>query len=150
MRSRSGAIAVLMLVVLLAGCGSEGKPVTPVTDRATVQQEIAAALREVPIPPGATIAPVLPDEDGNYQAGYGRVAVEGLAMCAWFEYWMDAVSDGRATDAASAKQVVSQFSTWTTYRTADQSFRDVIDGIVDKADLGDLTAMASFVQANCH
>lgn len=150
MHPRSGAMALFVLASVVAACGSEGTPLTPVTNRATVQEEIAAALREVPIPPGATIAPVLPDADGNYQAGYGRVAVEGLAMCAWFEYWIGAVSDGRSADVTRAKQVVSQFSTWTNYRTADQSFRDVIDAIVENANLGDLSAMAGFAQTNCH
>ncbi|HEY4266888.1 MAG TPA: hypothetical protein VGM94_01730 [Galbitalea sp.] len=149
MRVRRLAL-VLLAANLIAACGGpSASSDMEVVGANAVRAEIAAALKEVPLPPGATINPIVPDENAGYEAGFGRQAVEGLAMCAWFRYWLDALASDRTEDVARATETANKMSTWAIYVGADQSYRDVIDNVITNAKLGDPSAMSTFVSANC-
>lgn len=150
MQSRYSAVALLIAVLVVPGCGApQPSAEDGIMDAGAAQAELDAALKEVPLPPGATIHPTIPDPNAGYEVGFGRQAVEGLAMCEWFRFWLAGLAESRPEDVDRATEVAAQFPTWAIYRDADVSYRTVIDGLVDKAKLGDPAAMASFVKASC-
>jgi hypothetical protein len=143
-------VLVLLAAVVASACGGPSTSSAPdFVDASGVRAEIAAALKDVPLPPGATINPTVPDENAGYEAGFGRQAVESLAMCAWFRYWLDALGSDRTEEVARATETANKMSTWAIYVGADQSYRDVIDNVITNAKLGDPSAMSTFVSANC-
>lgn len=147
-------IRLVMLVALLSGCAGQPGPTgiagdAEFMDAAAARAELEAALKDVPVPPGASISPKIPDESASYEVGFGRQTVEAAAMCAWLRYWLDAISADQAGDVDKATAIADHFSTWTIYLHADQSYRDVIDKLVSNAKLGDPSAMSDFVLGNC-
>lgn len=136
----------------IAGCGSD-----PGTDTSNggmqgasaAQAEVDAAKRDTPLPPGATVFVEITDQGGSYESGYGTTLVEGQAICAWFKYWLAADSTNDAEALAAAQDAAKKMPTWTIYTRADQSFRDLINSVIDKATLGDPTPMSGFVTNNC-
>lgn len=139
--------AWLLVAAVVAACSSS--PAPGMTDAKTAQQDIDAALRDTPLPPGASIAVTVPDQNGSYETGYGQVAVQGPAMCKWFEFWLTAIATDRTADITLARNVAAQFPSWEIYRRGDVSFKTLIDTVVANANLGDPGAMSQFVSANC-
>jgi len=141
---------ILGVALLVSACGGTTASAPPgMMNAGAAQAEIAAALKDVPIPPGATILPTIQDQSGTYQVGYGHTLVEGRAMCAWFRYWLAAIDGNRPADATRAADVAKLFPTWVIYRDGDISYTSLIDTVVRKANLGDLSPMAQFVAVNC-
>lgn len=144
--------SILLLALVLSSCA--GSPGTDndaggMNDAAAAQAEADAALADTPVPPGANVAVTIADTSASYQVGYGRSAVEGLAMCAWFRYWLEGIASDDPVQVSAAADASKLFSGWEIYVSADQSFRDVVNGVVDKANLGDAAPMAQFVEVNC-
>jgi hypothetical protein len=138
--------------VLFAACGSGPTADTSgagMQGAAAAQAEVEAAKRDTPLPPGATISVAITDQAGSYESGYGTTLVEGQAICAWFKYWLSAESSNDETAIAAAQDAAKKIPTWTIYTTADQSFRDLVNSVIDKATLGDPTPMSAFVTNNC-
>jgi hypothetical protein len=149
MDRRSFCAVILGAAVIVSGCGATASAPPGMMDAGAAHAEIVAALKDVPLPPGATILPTIHDQSGTYQVGYGRTLVEGLAMCAWFRYWLAAIEGNRPADATRAADIAKLFPTWVIYRDGDISYTSLIDAVVRKANLGDLSSMGQFVAANC-
>jgi hypothetical protein len=138
--------------VLLVGCGSSAPSdagAGGMNDAAAAQAEADAALADTPVPPGVDLTVDITDTSASYEAGYGRSAVQGLAMCAWFRYWLAGIEANDEMQTMAAAEAAELFSAWDIYVVADQSFRDLINAVVEKANLGDPAPMAQFVEVNC-
>jgi hypothetical protein len=114
-----------------------------------VQAELAAALKDTNAPPGVTLKVSLAGSTGEFQPGYGRAMVQQAAICAWFRYWLTGLAADDSEASTLAAKAADGFKAWESYTSADQSFRDVIDGAIAKTKLGDPTPMRSFVTNNC-
>jgi hypothetical protein len=143
---------ILLVGIVVSSCGGrqalEGDT-GGMIDAAEAQAEANVALAEIPVPPGADVSVKIEDTSAIYQGGYGRSAVQGLALCAWFRYWLDGITSDDAQKTRASTAAAKVFPSWAIYLNADQSFRDVIDSAVDKANLGDPSPMAQFVKVNC-
>jgi hypothetical protein len=143
--------AMTAVMILLAACGSSGPTEGGggMVDAEAAQSEADRAMKDVPIPPGASFAVTITDTSGSYEIGYGRAAVEGQAMCEWYRFWLRAIAAESTADVELAAQTVAEFPTWDTYQNADVSYTDLVDSIYESATLGDPGPMTNFVTANC-
>lgn len=149
---RIPVVLALGAAVLFAGCGSSPSNDTSnggMQGASAAQAEVDAAKQDTPLPPGATVSVAITDQAGSYESGYGTVLVQGQAICAWFKYWLSAESSNDAQALFAAQDAAKKIPTWTVYTRADQSFRDLINSVIDKANLGDPTPMSEFVTNNC-
>lgn len=149
---RISFVLVLGGAMIFAGCGSTPSGDTSdggMQGASAVEAEVDAAKRDTPLPPGATISVAITDQAGSYESGYGTVLVQGQAICAWFKYWLSAESSNDARALAAAQDAAKKIPTWIVYTRGDQSFRDLINSVIDKATLGDPTPMSAFVTNNC-
>lgn len=114
--------------------------------------EIDAAKSEVAIPAGATWPPYL-DVSGtaSYSAGGGRATVENVAFCLWTESWLAAHAAGDGATAGTAVSTLRLVPTWPGYRSvfSDQSYRDVVDGVIAGVVAGNPDPAESFAWVNC-
>jgi hypothetical protein len=146
-----------LLVVVLAAAASGGLRTTEspsgLADASAFQAEIDAAKAVVPLPAGATWPPTtdVPQGSGSYSAGGGRSAVEGVAFCLWTKTWIAASASGDTASAGRALAVLQKSRAWTSYSGpfSDQSYRDIVDGIVSGAAAGNTQPARRFVSLNC-
>ena len=146
MTRRVVLVLAVITAVALAGCGSGD---STMNNAQTAQAELAAALRDTPVPPGTTLTVSIPDKNGTYESGYGTILVQGAAVCKWFEFWLAGLASSRPQDVALASTTATKFPSWEIYRHADASYRQLVDGVVADANLGDPGPMQRFVSANC-
>lgn len=136
--------AAAVIGLIAAACG----PPAGFMGAADAAREAEEARAVTPLPPGATWPPLSFDPNGAYQPGSGRGSVHAQAMCRWFRYWAEAIAKDDATAAAQASTV------WDRWRAAfeehgDQSYRDALESIVERARLGDATGLIEFTKNNC-
>jgi len=151
MRRIGSRFIVLIAAATFGACGGIGSDTAAngMVDAKAAQAEADAAMQDTPIPPGASLSVTIRDQSGSYEVGYGRSAVEGLAMCEWFRFWLKAIAADSAADVKLAADAADRFPTWEIYIGASQSYRDLVNSVVDKARLGDPGPMSQFVTANC-
>ena len=124
--------AALVLAISLAACQ---RSAPGVATAAEFQAEIDAAKAAVPLPPEATWPPYVDvtDRDASYETGGGRSQVEGVALCLWVGAWLDGEEGSDVAARDRAAEVIVGVPAWELYRGrfAEQSFRDVLDGVVE-------------------
>src|SRR2546430_940659 len=103
------AARVLPLVVLLAvaGCGSDGKAATPPelsANYTTVDGEYQQAKSQLDLPAGTTFPDHLPNTAEHYLPGSGANQAQNFWLCAWLRDYLDAP----AADAARARKAGDQ------------------------------------------
>jgi hypothetical protein len=150
------AAALLILVPLVAavsaGIRSTESP-RGLESAAAYQAEIDAAKAVVPLPVGATWPPSVdaPDQNGSYPVGSGLSAVQDYAICPWLESWLAARAEPDSAQAVAAHDYILAIPTSEMYQGefADQSYRNVLDGIIRGVGAGDANPAQGFVEANC-
>lgn len=116
--------------------------------------EVAAAKAETPIPPGATWPPHLEravDRSASYAVGLGRGMVEYNAYCLWLGDWHRAQETGDAARATAAAAALNEARGWETFNdaSADQTFRDGINGVIDAVQRGNAATVLHELELNC-
>jgi hypothetical protein len=119
---------------------------------ADFKREIDAAKAVTPIPSGSTWPAALQAHPGTYYSRGGAYqSVESTAMCLWLGEWLtrDAVADGAR--AAAAADVILGYPTWRSYTGAfaTQSYRDVIDRVIEGVRRDDRGPVLSYTALNC-
>ncbi len=155
--TRRVALVAVVLLILPLGAAAAGilgggtESPHGLVDARGFQAEITAAEAVVPIPSGMSWPASINAKDGNYSAGGGRVQVENTAFCLWSQAWLEATATGEAAAAQQALGVLEAYPTWTSYtgEFATQSYRDVIDVVIDGARAGRLAPVTRFVSINC-
>lgn len=150
MISRPRSIVVLVPAFLVALAAGACQPLETQGFRAgAVEAQAAEARARVPMPPGATFRPLVLEKDGVYEAGEGRSLIEFQSMCAWYGYWLEALKQADGERIEEARATVTTFATWETYRSMDQSGRDFLTSIAQRAELGDPSGLTEMIQNNC-
>lgn len=153
---RKGPVKQLLLGVSLfvAACGSNGAAALPgdeqFVDASGFDQEVADAIKVTPVPPGASFPTMRAvDPAGRYGVGGGTKDVQDAAICLWFDHWLGGLAVQDEGQVAAAQAMAETFPTWKTYVDNDRSYSDLLDNVIDKAELGDPSAMRTFTEANC-
>lgn len=120
----------------------------------TYDAELAAAKAVTPIPPGATWPPYLDgakDRGASYAVGLGQSMVEMNAYCLWLGSWYEAHQAGDTATADAAVTVLDQARGWTSFNgpTADRSFRNHTNAVIDAVDRGDASPVLDELRLNC-
>jgi hypothetical protein len=97
-----------------------------------------------------------PEPDGQqrgavYDRGGGRSEVEFLAMCIWFDDWLDARAAGDPERERAATDQIQLFRTWPSWDSPfwDQSVRDHFNPIIDAVANGDPGPVEAEMTLNC-
>jgi len=115
-------------------------------------REIEAAKAVTPIPAGFAWPDYLRAKDGNvYSRGGGRAWVETNAFCMWQVDWLEARVANDAAREEAARLVIVGIPTWSFYGPpfATQSYRDVIDRVIEAVNRDDPAPVAANVARNC-
>jgi hypothetical protein len=115
-------------------------------------REIEAAKVVTPIPAGFHWPAFLrAKENTAYSRGGGSSWVEHIALCMWQVDWLDARNDQDHARQAADGLVIASIPTWSSYGPpfADQSYRDLLDGVISAVDRDDPAPVAANVAANC-
>jgi hypothetical protein len=116
--------------------------------------ELAATKAVTPIPPGATWPPYLEraeDRNASYGTGLGQSMVEYNAYCLWLGDWYQAQASGDTRRVGTDVAMLDQARSWESFNdlSADQSFRNVIQGTIDAAERGEAATVLNELQLNC-
>jgi hypothetical protein len=150
-------VAALVLVVLpslFAVSASLLMTESPfgLSSSAEFQREIDAAKAVTPIPSGSSWPATLQVRPGDYYSRGGAYqSVESTAMCLWFADWLNADGAADKGRASAAAEVIRGFPTWRSYTGAfaTQSYRDVIDRVIDAVRRDDRGPVLSYIALNC-
>lgn len=117
---------------------------------ADVARELDQARSEVPLPPGMTYPPYPSlDPNGAYQSGYARAVIEFQAQCAWFDYWAKAIANNDRAAMERASKMWDEMRTWGTFKEMPADSQRYLEGIVERARLGDPGGLIRDVELNC-
>lgn len=148
------AARVLPLVVLLAvaGCGSDGKAATPPelsANYTTVDGEYQQAKSQLDLPAGTTFPDHLPNTAEHYLPGSGANQAQNFWLCAWLRDYLAAP----AADAARARKAVDQLPRYTAMSAYTAGLRPegraLVDGAIQGVQHGDRQAATKFVESTC-
>lgn len=152
---RKAVLALAMLVIVPLGAAASGflgggtESPHGLVDAAGRRAEIEAAQAVVPIPPGSAWPPVTVPP-GSYSREGGRSEVEFVAFCLWSDAWLDAHREGDDTGETQSLRKLKAYRTWIrSDEFADESFRDVIDAVVDAAIAGQPDPLSRNSALNC-
>jgi hypothetical protein len=147
-------------LAVLAGCStpsaSPAGPAAPGQDAFfgydDMVAEYRATLAELELPEGVRLEDEVTgvERSGSFQEGFGEVRAVMAWNCAWGREWLE----HRDTDPASAAHALDMYAriveTDAFATNFDpQSAQPVIEGIIEKARLGDPTGVQQDVEANC-
>jgi len=146
----------LTAAVLVGACSSQPPQVDPDAMTAPVpaieiRAEVARAMLDTPLPPGAGWKPVVVDE-GWYGEWSGGSMIEFQALCAWLGEAVEASGakdDGRL---AAVDAVLARIPTWRTFEDPalmDDTSRAFVLGLIDDAAHRDFDAVGPYLLANC-
>ena len=150
------AIGLLVVSGLVTAVGAAGHFVRlewgslPDQQRTPTQinDEIAAATKTTPIPPGYAFPPLSVPEDGSVWGSYsGQSMVEFNAICAWYGDWLMALKNADDGRMSRHRAMFDQILTWKTIadpNLADESVRDLFRGLNGAADRGDAGPITAF------
>lgn len=86
----------------------------------------------------------------RFEVGHGRVLVEEGSFCLWLGSWLT----NRAVDEEAGRMALTEMlkfpETWTFVETYDPaSTQPYLEGVLQKAELGDPTGGGNYWQMNC-
>lgn len=141
-------LTIVFAAVILTACGGAA---TEFENSSQIADEIRQAKAATPLPPGATWdeADLKPKAGASYQAGYFEVTIEAQAQCKWYIYWLGGFGAHDDSKTSAAESMFPKMHVWRLYVSADDSYRQLVDSIEAKAELGDPTGLKEFVRLNC-
>ena len=159
-------IAVSLLVLGIAGCGTEGNsrpttgpapapagttaaaPAGRTPDYAAADALYRQLMPGLNLPPGVTFPDHLPDAGSQYQPNAGLVAAQNFWLCAWVFNYLGSGSTGTQAQAATAE--LAKYSAMDAYTKAlDDRGRQAVDAAVKAARAGNKAPVQSFAQSSC-
>jgi hypothetical protein len=146
----------LTATVLVAACSAQPSQVDPDAMTAPmtaveIRAEVARAMGDTPLPPGAGWKPVVVDE-GWYGEWSGGSMIEFQALCAWLGETVSASAANDAARLAAADVVLARIPTWRTFEDPalmDETSRSFVLGLIDDAERREFDAVGPYLLANC-
>lgn len=159
-------IAATCLSFGLAGCSSANSTDTPneqsqsaqngdasaqFTDKAGIEQEYRESLGKLEFPAGYTPPETMDNLTADqYEKGFGDTRASFVWECAWKRDWLDTYG----TNPDEAKKALQQLQTakdmpYMQGNKVDDAMRQALQEQLDKAALGDPSAIQQDVEVNC-
>ena len=143
----------LVLVVALAGCGSQpAAPATPPELSApysTVDGEYQQAKSQLDLPGGTAFPAHLPDTAQRYVPGSGANQAQNFWLCAWLREYLAAP----AGDTGRIQRAVNQLPRYTAMSAYTAGLRPegraLVDAAIQGAQRGDHKPVGTFVENTC-
>lgn len=160
MSRRTASRSILLAAALLVGgCSSfslsapAGDPdaMTAPISAAETRAEVARAMLDTPLPPGAAWKPVVVD-DGWYGVWGGGSMIEFQALCAWLQEAIDAARADDAERLAAVDAMLVQIPSWRTFEDPalmDSVSRGMVRDLLADAARRDFGAVEGYLSANC-
>jgi len=145
---------IIGALLLQAGCSGGTGPSTDGTDDgfmtySQVVDEYNTAQASLPLAPGDQYPPFTEgyDQQGRYEAMYGKSIAFGVYMCSWEEEWLNTrtADAGRASKALGILQAMPDNPIFKA--TYDDDLQAEIIAAFDKAALGDPSEVQSWADA---
>jgi hypothetical protein len=115
--------------------------------------ELEAAKSVVPIPEGRAWPSFLRPEDpsASYSRGGGRSWVESVAMCLWFDEWLDARAASAVARERVAARTIAEIPSWAAWDGPffDQSYRDHFGSVIASVGRTDEGPVRAEMRLNC-
>ena len=163
---RWAPIALSLLVLVTAGCGTANTPPAPVnaasapasTAPATDYTAADALYRQMMpglnLPPGVGFPAHMPESGGQYQANVGLVMAQDFWLCSWLWRYLDtaptAKTGAQTADAQAAVKNLLLYNRMDAYTKAlDAGGQQAVDNAVKAAQTGDRQAVQTFTQSTC-
>jgi hypothetical protein len=167
---RWAPIAVSLLVLGIAGCGTEGNsapgngpapapagavagttadaPAGRTTDYAAADALYRQMMPGLNLPSGITFPDHLPEAGSQYQPNAGLVTAQNFWLCAWLFNYLD--SGASRTQAQAATAELAKYSAMDAYTKAlNNGGRLAVDAAVKAAQAGNKATVQSFAQNSC-
>jgi hypothetical protein len=137
-RVTRGLVLAGLLAIGLPGAIAAGIYLTEsplgLADAVEYAAELDAAMGIVPLPEGRSWPDFLrpTDPHAGYSRGGGLPTVESVAMCIWFDEWLDARAAADPAREATAAKTIAEIPRWESWNSAffDQSYRDHFGPII--------------------
>lgn len=146
------ALIIALPLMAAAGFFSTEDPFG-LADASEFQAELNVAKSEVALPAGRTWPEFLnvTDQSAAYSRGGARGWVESVAMCVWFDDWLDARTAGDAPREQVARAEIASIPSWPSWNSVfwTQSVRDHYTPIISQVASGDPTGVEAEMQTNC-
>ena len=146
---RAVRVLPLVLLLVLAGCGTAAKSGTPPelsANYTTVDGEYQQAKSQLDLPAGTAFPDHLPNTGAHYLPGSGANQAQNFWLCAWLRDYLDAKPD-RAQKAVSQLPRYTAMSAYTAGLRPEG--RALVDAAIQGAQRGDKVAAAKFVDSTC-
>ena len=149
---------VLALVILAVPTALAGAAIMTTEDPFGLEEapgfaaELAAAKAAVPLPEGRSWPAFLTvDPNVSYSRGGGRAWVESVAMCEWFDAWLDARAASDVAREAAAAAVIAGIPEWPSWNSLfwDDSVRDYYRPVIAAVAAGHDAPIKKEMTTNC-
>lgn len=156
MRITISGLVIIVACATFTGCSSGGGTEGGFTSRDEINDSFRGSISELQFPPGTTPPTAVPGIDADpagtsYQKTYGDTRAHYVWQCAWEKEWLDT----RATDPSAAAAALEQLGKAPAMpyladpQRTDDATRRMFRENLDKAALGDPSAMQEDVDVNC-
>lgn len=156
MRATISGLIIVVACATFTGCSSGGSGEGGFTSRDEINDSFRGSVSELQFPPGTTPPTAVPGIDADaagtsYQKTYGDTRAHYVWQCAWEKEWLAT----RAADPAAADAALEQLATAPDMpyladpQRTDDATRRIFRENLDKAKLGDPSAMQEDVDVNC-
>ncbi|MGH7904107.1 MAG: hypothetical protein ACREPA_08275 [Candidatus Dormibacteraceae bacterium] len=141
-------LACAVAAAALSTCGSGS---SAYEDMSKSVQLLAKAERETPLPPGSQFddSKLRPQPGSHYQTGFFIEGVQAQAQCKWYMHWLAAYGAHDTSTMSASEAVFRDMRRWPLFTGTDEATRQMYDAIVQRAELGDVSALQQFVHLNC-
>lgn len=149
--SRLAGISILAaaLTVCLSACSEEGTP-EGWTSKAEVKKQLPAARKAVEVPAGwKWHDEVAGGNDDIYEDGTAESMVLDETMCAWSQEAIKATKEGKQNTVDASLAQLKKLRSLPAYKRNDPSYRQLVESVQDKAELGEMSGLTLYVEKNC-
>ncbi len=148
----AGLLAIAIPSVIVGGMFLTESP-AGLADASEYAAEVEAAKHVVPLPEGRTWPDFLRPADPNagYSRGGGLPTVESVAMCIWFDEWLEARATSESAREAVAAKTITGIPSWDSWNSTffDQSYRDHFGPIIAAVARGEPAPVRAEMTLNC-
>jgi hypothetical protein len=156
---RRSLILVVILMIVLPSIFVVGAAILSTEDpmglagAGEFQAELDVAKAAVVLPAGRTWPEFLrvTDWSAGYSRGGGRSWVESVAMCIWFDEWLEAREAGAVGREAIAARTIAGIPQWPSWNSPfwDKSVRDHYLPVIASVNRGDDAPARAEMTTNC-